>query len=101
MDLSSNTNHFDLENLRINLEYDDAYVSEFKGILKTELDMSLAILLTDLPKRNIKAINATAHRIKGAALNGCCRELGALAFRLIELVKQIESEIALVKTLIS
>ncbi len=107
----TNANHFDLETLRSNLEYDDSFVSEFLTLLKNEFEVCLVILREELQKENIKKINATAHRIKGTALNGCCKELVVLAATLentlvfdkaiiSDLVEQITSEMAFIKTLI-
>lgn len=107
----TNANHFDLETLRSNLEYDDSFVSEFLTLLKKEFEVCLVILRDELQKENIKNINAVAHRIKGTALNGCCRDLAILTTTLentvifnkvfvSDLVEQIASEIAFTKTLI-
>ncbi len=107
----SNTNHFDLETLRTNLEYDDSFVTEFLTLLKKEFEICLTILREELQKENIKKINSVAHRIKGTALNGCCKDLAILGATLekmeifdkvivSDLVEQIAAEIAFTKTLI-
>ncbi len=106
-----NTNHFDFEALRSNLEYDDPFTKEFLVLLKKELDVSLSILREQFEAQNMKEIKATAHRIKGTALNGCCNELATLAATLeiathfkqeiiSSLVLQIAAEIEIIKTLI-
>ncbi len=108
---NSNTNHFDLEALRENLEYDEEFINNFLVLLKKELDVSFNILAEEFKKQNIETINTTAHRIKGTALNGCCYELSQLAATLEKtkpfneeiisnLISKISTEIDFVKTLI-
>ncbi|HRG48570.1 MAG TPA: Hpt domain-containing protein [Leptospiraceae bacterium] len=108
---NSDTKHFDLEELRSNLEDDETFVIRYLGLLKNELDTSLLVLKEKFEKQDRDGVSSTAHRIKGTALNSCCGELSVLALTLEktkefdkevmgQLIQKIESEIALIKTLI-
>jgi hypothetical protein len=51
---NSNTNHFDLEALRENLEYDEEFIKNFLVLLKKEFDVSFNILTEEFKKQNIE-----------------------------------------------
>lgn len=105
----NNKKHFDSDEFKNRFGNDENFLSQ---IMSTACD-SLTTSLEELKKyelnKDLKGIHSIAHKIKGAALTICCKELSQMAIKLekekdLELISQpineIESEIKSIKKLI-
>jgi HPt (histidine-containing phosphotransfer) domain-containing protein len=106
-----NLTHFDYQEMKTAMDMNEDFIKEMLRAAKLELDKGVVVLKTCLEQKNIKNIKSAAHKMKGTALIlkanmliEMTRKLEDQAFAdndlLSKLIKEIESEVKIVISLI-
>ncbi|MCB1191877.1 MAG: response regulator [Leptospiraceae bacterium] len=103
--------HFDFEELKVRLGNDEEIIYRFLEIAQKSCDSVLSHLKQKLEDRDIKDLNALAHKLRGTALTANWEILGTLATqletmeefdfkRVSRLIFEMEKEMKLIKDLL-
>jgi len=90
--------HFDLDNLMKNIDYDNEMLKGLLELAKSEFRNYFGQLSKAISENNKKEIRRVAHSLKGASLNMCFTKLSKLALSIKE---NTDSDLLLVKDVFS